>query len=262
MSTFGGRFQYSKVNSEEPNDQELTEIPITNEIVEPQLEVQQQQQNTDATAPESSQDSQTTAQPTPVAQTTPTVIQNANDGVFSNVIVTPPPPPKYEEDVLPSYNEALDGTSPLSRFRVSLMSDEDSDIFEGRRVGNGWTFFFSTMISWFFGILGFICVHMMSQTHAGKMGARAGFGLMAIQFGFYVRKYYYLTQEIINGEESQGSQGSQGNPGSDSQEMQLSPDAEEFSVWLSYLFMILGWFIFVKALMEFVRLRHAVRAAH
>jgi hypothetical protein len=31
----------------------------------------------------------------------------------------------------------------------------------------------------------------MSKTHAGKMGAKGGLGLVGIQAGFYFRKFYY-----------------------------------------------------------------------
>jgi hypothetical protein len=254
------RYNYAKVYSEDPDDHELTEVALNQEeVAEPQ-----QQQISEATpsAPELSQDSQIAppASEPPAfneaeqSQTAPPAasiiaIENSNDGVFSNSVAVENPP-KYDEDVLPSYNEALGGSSVLARFGVTLGSDDDTDVYDGRRVGSGWIFFFSTLISWVFGILGFACVYMMSQTHASKMGARAGLGLMAIQFGFYIRKYYYLAKSVVDESGSEGTEN-----------VQLSADAEEFSVWLSYLFMILGWFIFVKALMEFVRLRQAVRAS-
>ena len=56
-------------------------------------------------------------------------------------------------------------------------------------------FFFSSTVSWIFGILGFLCVFLMSQTHAGRTGARAGLGLMFIHLGFYVRKFPHLGGE-------------------------------------------------------------------
>jgi len=278
--SFGTRFQYTKVNSEEPNEQELREVTISLEVTGTQ--------NVDAnpSAPEMSQGSQTTvttvtttptqtpeqapeildytAPPPPIVPSSSSTSSNAttqtapsaslstqNEAVFANNIASECPP-KYEDDVLPSYNESLDGSSPFSRFGVTL-SSEGQDAFEGRRVGSGWVFFFSTLMSWFFGILGFACVYMMSQTHAGKLGARAGLGLMGIQFGFYIRKYYYLTEGLFN-EEGSNSQDSQTTDNT-----QISSEAEEFSQWLAYLFMFIGWFIFIRAVLQFVRVRQLAR---
>jgi hypothetical protein len=105
---------------------------------------------------------------------------------------------------------------------VSRMG-EQNDIFQGREIGPPFIFVACMAVVMIFQVIGFFACTILSLTHAGRLGARAGLGMVLIQFA--------LT---FNG------------PSND--------DATLANVF-AFVFMMAGWFIMMQSITEYVRLR-------
>lgn len=123
------------------------------------------------------------------------------------------------------------------------------------------------MISMSFQLVGFLLTYLLHTTHAAKNGSRAGLGLTLVQYGFYMK----------GGGESQGSDGG----ASDQYTRPSNPNSHHFdpdsvadnaaaggaggggggasaistSEWISYVLMIVGWFVLIRAISDFLRAR-------
>lgn len=130
------------------------------------------------------------------------------------------------------------------------------------------------MISLSFQLVGFLLTYLLHSTHAAKNGSKAGLGITLIQYGFSLRS--------ANGGSSGGKEG-EGTPdfatpsdpnnhnfdpnnpvtaGSDV----FIPNADDAgtgsglsglgaSDWFAYILMILGWFVLIKAISEYLKAR-------
>lgn len=212
----------------------------------------------------------------PSTNATTTAIGAGADGVFANVAKTASAsghvdnltsslnqlPPKYEDDTLPTYGDVYRGTTPPSdvfgTVIITNSSDQNDLLVDGMPVGNGFTFILTTLVAWLFGVFGFLCAYLLSTTHAGRCGARAGIGLQLIHWGIYMRSYmnqYDWYSDSGNGSDSNVAIGSSSNNNSFGETLDNFP----MPLWLSYVFMLAGWFIFVRACLS---LFHARRTLH
>lgn len=112
------------------------------------------------------------------------------------------------------------------------------------------------LVSMSFQLVGFLLTYLLHTTHAAKNGSRAGLGVTLIQYGFYMRS---RPEDAPVG----------GGPPSDS--TPSDPNSIDFSVpdattstnadvigkteWISYMLMIVGWFILIRSLSDFIRAR-------
>lgn len=118
------------------------------------------------------------------------------------------------------------------------------------------------MISMSFQLVGFLLTYLLHTTHAAKNGSRAGLGLTLVQYGFYMKG---------------SSEPSGGDTGSDQYVPPPDPNSHNFdpnsvgesasgdvgsalsgistSEWISYVLMIVGWFILIRAVSDFLRAR-------
>lgn len=117
------------------------------------------------------------------------------------------------------------------------------------------------MISMSFQLVGFLLTYLLHTTHAAKNGSRAGLGLTLVQYGFYMK----------GGSDSSGDGGSdQYVPPSDPNSHSFDPNSANDSSgggdggamssistsnWISYILMIVGWFILIRAVSDFLRAR-------
>ena len=117
------------------------------------------------------------------------------------------------------------------------------------------------MISMSFQLVGFLLTYLLHTTHAAKNGSRAGLGLTLVQYGFYMK----------GGSDSSGDGGSdQYVPPSDPNSHSFDPNSPNdlsgggdggamssisTSNWISYILMIVGWFILIRAVSDFLRAR-------
>ena len=122
------------------------------------------------------------------------------------------------------------------------------------------------MISMSFQLVGFLLTYLLHTTHAAKNGSRAGLGLTLVQYGFYMQG---------------GSDRDTGNPGQFSNSGPPDPNSHNFDPnnvdatpggdgspdgpaglggisstdWIAYVLMIVGWFILIRAVSDFLRAR-------
>ncbi|KAL4881376.1 hypothetical protein BJY04DRAFT_57566 [Aspergillus karnatakaensis] len=191
---------------------------------------------------------------------------SSNDGVFANLAAKPERGEK-SEDLPPSYEEAAaDATPPYWETTIVAPGISSDEVYvDGLPVGSIFSFVWNAMISMSFQLVGFLLTYLLHTTHAAKNGSRAGLGLTLVQYGFYMK----------GGSESRGSDGGS----SDDHMTPPDPNAHSFdpskvaesassggdggggsstittSEWISYVLMIVGWFILIRAISDFLRAR-------
>lgn len=194
---------------------------------------------------------------------------HANDGVFANLNAKPragddvdEKPPTYEQaaaDATPPYWE----TTVLSPYATTGNPD---DVFvDGLLVGSLFSFIWNALISMSFQLIGFLLTYLLHTTHAAKHGSRAGLGITLVQYGFQMR---YAAS--VPGPNDPGA----GGGGAPVEGIPDDPNAHDFnpnevvagadgsgahaittSDWLSYVLMIVGWFILIRAASDFMKAR-------
>ncbi len=204
---------------------------------------------------------------TPTPATGRTVANNsqANDGVWANLNAKPRPgddleekPPTYEQaaaDATPPYWE----TTVLSPYGTS--GNPDDVFIDGLLVGSLFSFVWNALISMSFQLIGFLLTYLLHTTHAAKHGSRAGLGITLVQYGFQMR---YVAQSPMDGV-APGSGNGEGVP--------ENPNKHDFDPsngdggngglltgmtttdWLSYVLMIVGWFILIRSVSDFMKAR-------
>jgi hypothetical protein len=191
----------------------------------------------------------------------------ANDGVWANLNAKPRPgedleekPPTYEQaaaDATPPYWE----TTVLSPY--GLTGNPDDVFVDGLLVGSLFSFVWNALISMSFQLIGFLLTYLLHTTHAAKHGSRAGLGITLVQYGFQMR--YAAARGPMD-----GSNG----PNAPADGVPDDPNAHDFDPddvaggggagmmhgvttadWISYVLMIVGWFILIRAVSDFIRAR-------
>ncbi|KAK5129759.1 hypothetical protein LTR08_002825 [Meristemomyces frigidus] len=190
----------------------------------------------------------------------------SNDGVWANLNAKPrvgedleEKPPTYEQaaaDATPPYWE----TTVLSPYATSGNPD---DVFvDGLLVGSLFSFIWNALISMSFQIPGFLLTYLLHTTHAAKHGSRAGLGITLVQYGFQMR---YSSTPVSS---------DPGAPVGPVDGVPDDPNAHDFDPsqvaggaggvvssghgpgdWLSYVLMIVGWFILIRGVSDFLRAR-------
>lgn len=142
-----------------------------------------------------------------------------------------------------------------------MVSDE---VFvDGLPVGSVFSFTWNAMISMSFQLVGFLLTYLLHTTHAAKNGSRAGLGITLIQYGFSMKG---ATSSSNPGNTDFG--GAPSDPTShDFDPNNVGPEAGPVigdgsgaggistSDWLAYILMILGWFMLIKSVSDFLKAR-------
>lgn len=139
---------------------------------------------------------------------------------------------------------------------------------DGMPVGSVFSFIWNGMISMSFQIVGFLLTYLLHSTHAAKNGSRAGLGITLIQYGFYMK-----------GSTSDSGAGGMGAHAGDGYAQPPDPNAHDFdpnsvgsdgsggdsggngivdlasSDWVAYILMIVGWFILIRAVSDYLKAR-------
>ena len=141
---------------------------------------------------------------------------------------------------------------------------------EGLPVGSLFSFIWNAMISMSFQLVGFLLTYLLHTTHAAKNGSRAGLGITLVQFGFGFRS---AVMSPSNGNSDNPGQNFDGGVPSDPNSHDFDPDtvggsgsgtgsdmtgaasAITGSDWVAYGLMIIGWFILIKSVSDFIRAR-------
>lgn len=120
---------------------------------------------------------------------------------------------------------------------------------DGLAVGSFFSFAWNGMISMSFQLVGFLLTYLLHTTHAAKNGSRAGLGVTLIQYGFYMKG---------------AEDGDSAVPGDSSGNAPPNPDSHDFEAgegglngydWAAYILMVVGWFILIRAISDFLRAR-------
>ncbi|EEP80644.1 conserved hypothetical protein [Uncinocarpus reesii 1704] len=183
-----------------------------------------------------------------------------NDGVFANLAAKPD---GEKDDGLPSYEQAAaDATPPYWETTIIAPGMSSDEVYvDGLPVGSFFSFVWNGMISTSFQLVGFLLTYLLHTTHAAKNGSRAGLGLTLVQYGFYMKP---------------GGSPDPSSPTGDSQFVPPNPNSHDFvpedgkfdsgdspggvsgittSEWISYILMVVGWFILIRAISDYLRAR-------
>jgi len=200
----------------------------------------------------------TTASPPPVPQrgsraARPAALPSSNDGVFANLSAKPVADEFKDDEAPPTYEAAAqDATPPYWQTTVIAPSvgSDDQVLVEGLPVGNVFNFVWNMLISTSFQFIGFMLTYMLHTSHAAKNGSRAGLGMTFIQYGFYLRNnpteddgYVYYDQDI------------DGDDVPTSPDQPVDPDRMQRNELIAYMLMVVGWFIVIRSVSDYVRAR-------
>lgn len=139
-------------------------------------------------------------------------------------------------------------------------------------VGSVFSFVWNGMISMSFQLVGFLLTYLLHSTHAAKNGSRAGLGITLIQYGFYMKG------SSGSGAGGMGGDGSAGGEGGSGYAAPPDPNSHDFdpgsvaggsggsggsggisdvasSEWVAYILMIVGWFILIRSVSDYLRAR-------
>jgi len=117
------------------------------------------------------------------------------------------------------------------------------------------------MISMSFQFVGFLLTYLLASTHAARNGSRAGLGVILIQYGFYLRDA--PAMQIPDGvvlpdpdSPPDGTTVGDNGPVPNDDMQESLPKAE----WMSYLLMVIGWFILIRSVGEYYRVKQLEKA--
>ncbi|KAF2851221.1 hypothetical protein T440DRAFT_467947 [Plenodomus tracheiphilus IPT5] len=206
------------------------------------------------------------------------VYGGGNGGVWANLSAKPTRGEDAEEKP-PTYEQAAaDATPPYWETTILAPGTFGDEVFvEGLPVGSLFSFIWNAMISMSFQLVGFLLTYLLHTTHAAKNGSRAGLGITLVQFGFGFRSAVLSPGNSGSG----GSGANNDNPGqgfeggvpSDPNSHDFDPESVAGAVsnsaggdvgasgavtgsdWIAYGLMIVGWFILIKSVSDFVRAR-------
>lgn len=143
----------------------------------------------------------------------------------------------------------------------------DEVYVDGLPVGSLFSFIWNGMISTSFQLVGFLLTYLLHTTHAAKNGSRAGLGLTLVQYGFFAGN---TKSDSDSGNPGQFA-GSPPDPNShnfdpnnvDGSAAASAADSAHAGLsssdWVSYVLMIVGWFILIRAVVDFLRVKRHER---
>ena len=144
-----------------------------------------------------------------------------------------------------------------------MVSDEV--YVDGLPVGSIFSFIWNAMISMSFQIVGFLLTYLLHTTHAAKNGSLAGLGMTLVQFGFSMKSSSGLSTNPTDGTPGSGDfNGAPQDPNNHDFDPAMAGDATQqpgtdgsisTSDWFAYMLMIVGWFILIRSISNFLKAR-------
>ncbi|KAI5806343.1 hypothetical protein EDC01DRAFT_715607 [Geopyxis carbonaria] len=180
------------------------------------------------------------------------------DAVFANLSAKPTAGEKTEE-FPPTYEQAAaDATPPYWETTILAPGMSSDEVFiDGLPVGSVFAFVWNALISMSFQLVGFLLTYLLHTTHAAKNGSRAGLGITLVQFGFMMRGQ--PEDDIASGSPPIETQPQDPNSYDFAGQSDTISSANTSSIgrneWLSYVLMVVGWFILIRAVSDFLRAR-------
>lgn len=171
---------------------------------------------------------------------------------------------KVVEEMPPTYEQAAADAAPPYWETTILapgLGGPDEVYIDGMPVGSVFSFIWNGMISMSFQLVGFLLTYLLHSTHAAKNGSRAGLGITLIQYGFYMKSS--VTGGGMDGSSTDGysqppdpnSHDFDPNTVSASNEGSGSMDDIAGSDWIAYILMIVGWFILIRSVSDYIKAR-------
>ncbi|MCJ1295114.1 hypothetical protein MMC34_006675 [Xylographa carneopallida] len=211
----------------------------------------------------------------PSSGTAYATFSSSNDGVFANLDAKPERGEKTE-DQPPSYEQAAaDATPPYWETTILTPGMVSDEVYvDGLPVGSLFSFVWNGIISMSFQLVGFLLTYLLHTTHAAKNGSRAGLGITLINYGFVMKSS--ASARRGNADQQYGQPpdpnshdfdpstvsdssaaaaavasmaNSHGGPGA------AAGRAVFASEGIAYALMIVGWFLLIKAVTDFIKAR-------
>jgi hypothetical protein len=185
---------------------------------------------------------------------------NGTDGVFANMSARPERIESEKEEQPPTYEQAAADQAP-PYWETTILAPGfggiDEVYVDGMPVGSVFSFIWNGMVSASFSFVGFLLTYLLHSTHAAKNGSRAGLGVTLIQYGFYMR-----STEEAEAPQAAGPDGFAAAPNPNDHDFYQGEVTDGPGVgtitageWFSYALMIIGWFILIKSIAEFLKAR-------
>ncbi|RCI12328.1 hypothetical protein L249_0680 [Ophiocordyceps polyrhachis-furcata BCC 54312] len=188
------------------------------------------------------------------------------DGVFANLSARPERTDSEKEEQPPTYEQAAADAAP-PYWETTILAPgfggPDEVYVDGMPVGSVFSFIWNGMISTSFQLVGFLLTYLLHSTHAAKNGSRAGLGITLIQYGFYMKGTAEGEPPAMNGPDGYAMP-----PDPNSYDFQAGSVADggdggggvgggtiTGGEWMSYVLMVVGWFILIKSVAEYLRAR-------
>lgn len=114
------------------------------------------------------------------------------------------------------------------------------------------------MISTSFQLVGFLLTYLLHSTHAAKNGSRAGLGITLIQYGFYMRGASEGEPPTMNGPDGYAAPPDPNSHNFDAGDVTdggKGGSGISGGEWMAYILMVVGWFILIKSVAEFLKAR-------
>ncbi|ORY93434.1 hypothetical protein BCR43DRAFT_444987, partial [Syncephalastrum racemosum] len=193
-----------------------------------------------------------TAHHRPRSTSRPAVLPVTNDGVFSNMAAKPETEADKLDETPPAYEEAAaDSTPPYWQTTVIAPPGMgDIILVEGMPVGNLFNYAWNLLGN--FQFVGFMLTYLLHTSHAAKYGfyirsrkscSRFGkLGVFIVFLGGSLDEFEYSDDG-----ESDDNKNKDSNNGDD----ESSTNADI----IAYLLMLIGWFIIIRANVDYIRAR-------
>jgi hypothetical protein len=211
---------------------------------------------------------------------------SGSDGVFANLSAKPETTVEKEEHppvsrqikglcgidltIMQTYEQAAADAAPPYWETTILapgLGGPDEVYVEGLPVGSVFSFIWNGMISMSFQLVGFLLTYLLHTTHAAKNGSRAGLGITLVQYGFYMKGSgtnappangadpQYAQPPDPNSHDFDPNQVQTGTAGMDNSGSSGGISDIASSEWIAYVLMIVGWFILIRAVSDFLKAR-------
>lgn len=133
----------------------------------------------------------------------------------------------------------------------------DEVYVDGMPVGSVFSFIWNGMISTSFQLVGFLLTYLLHSTHAAKNGSRAGLGITLIQYGFYMKGGVDGEPPAMSGPDGYAEPEDPNSHDFQPGDVTGGGGGVDFSggEWMSYVLMIVGWFILIKSVADFLQAR-------
>ncbi|GJN76100.1 metal homeostatis protein bsd2 [Purpureocillium lilacinum] len=182
------------------------------------------------------------------------------DGVFANMSARPERTESEKDEQPPTYEQAAADAAP-PYWETTILAPGfggfDEVYVDGMPVGSVFSFIWNGMISTSFQLVGFLLTYLLHSTHAAKNGSRAGLGITLIQYGFYMKGTSENEPPQMNGPDGYAAPPDPNSHDFDAGDVTEGggSGAVTGGEWMAYVLMVVGWFILIKSVAEFLKAR-------